>query len=238
MLAQATGNPRFAWLTTAWTHMTHHSSDSGEAITFPHIVYFAFACDTCIQMAFFSRDSQGGVSKLSRFGLSGFCEFITLYSDLQLGWSLKKTYRSPQELSNGVSHSTCTHRGWVDSRLLVVRSQIANLTSGLSFIHNLCCRCLNGSCKAILDIYTLKPFQRYKEHFKGRCFDPYNQTLNLWESRGTPKSPFQECECHPHTPSKWGCDINWPTFSKKWLLECATKNIKKFNIAFCTNRIS
>ncbi len=23
---------------------------------------------------------------------------------------------------------------------------------------------------------------------------------------GLPKSPFQECECHPHTPSKWGCD--------------------------------
>ncbi len=228
MLAQATGDHRLTWLTTAWTYMNHHSPNSGEATTFPHIVLYAFACSTYIQMAFFSWDSQGGVSKLFRFGLPGLWDFITPYSDLWLRWDLKQTYSSLQELSNGVLHSTCTYRGWVDSRLLVVGSQIVKLTSNLSFIHNLCYRCPNDSCKAIFDIYTLKPFQRYKEHFKGRCFDPYNQTLNFWESRGTPKSPFQECECHPHTPSKWGCDINWPTFSKKWLLECATKNIKKF----------
>ncbi len=39
-----------------------------------------------------------------------------------------------------------------------------------------------------------------------RFFDPYNRVLSFWESRRNPKSSFQECECHPHTPSKWGCD--------------------------------
>jgi hypothetical protein len=113
---------------------------------------------------FYSRDSKGGVLKLSRFGLSGLREPITLGSNLGLGWGLKQTCSSPQELSNGVLHSIYTNRDRVDSRLFVVRSQIASLTPSPSFAHNLCCRCPNGSCKAIFDIYTSRPFQRYKEH--------------------------------------------------------------------------
>jgi hypothetical protein len=74
------------------------------------------------------------------------------------------------------------------------------------FGHNLCYKCPNGSCEAIFDIYALIPFQRYEEYLKARCFDPCNRVLNFWKSRRTPKSPFRECECHPHTPSKWGCD--------------------------------
>jgi len=27
-----------------WTHLTHHGLDSGEATTFPHIVFFALLC--------------------------------------------------------------------------------------------------------------------------------------------------------------------------------------------------
>ncbi len=103
-----------------------------------------------------------------------------------------------------MSHSTCTHQGQVDSRLLVVGSQIASLTPGLSFDHNLCCKCPNGSCKAILGIYTSRPFQRYKEHLKARCFDPCNRTLNFQESRRTFKSHFRECEWRPHTSLKVG----------------------------------
>jgi hypothetical protein len=62
---------------------------------------------------FLSWDSQGGVLKLSRFELPGLWEVITPSSNLQLGWGLKKTCSSPQELSNGVSHSTYTHRDQV-----------------------------------------------------------------------------------------------------------------------------
>ncbi len=106
-----------------------------------------------------------------------------------------------------MSHSACTHQCRVDSRLLVVGGQIASLTPSLSFTHNLCCKCPNGSCEVIFDIYASRPFQRYKEHIKARCFDPCNRALNFWESLRTPKSPFRECAYHPHTPSKWGCDI-------------------------------
>jgi hypothetical protein len=35
----------------------------------------------------------------------------------------------------------------------VVRSQIASLIPDLSFCHNLCYKCLNGSCEFILDIH-------------------------------------------------------------------------------------
>jgi hypothetical protein len=41
---------------------------------------------------------------------------------------------------------------------LVVESQTANLTLGLSFGHNLCFKYPNESCEPILDIYTLIAF--------------------------------------------------------------------------------
>jgi hypothetical protein len=153
---------------------------------------------------FYSRDSQGGVLKLSWLRLSGLWELITPGSDLGLGWGLKKTCSSPQELSKGVSHSIFTHRDRVDSRLFVIGSQIDSLTPDLSFDHNLCCRCLNGSCETIFDIYTSRPFQQYKEHLKAMCFDLCNRALKLPESRRTPSSHFWECEFHPHTCLKVG----------------------------------
>jgi hypothetical protein len=153
---------------------------------------------------FYSRDSQGGVSKLSRFGLPRLWELITLGSDLRLGLGHKQTCISSQELSNGVSHSICTHQDQVDSRLFVVGSQTANLTPGPSLDHNLCCICPNGSCEAIFHIYTSSPFQRYKELFKARCFDFCNRALKLQESWRTLSSHFWECESHPHTCLKMG----------------------------------
>jgi hypothetical protein len=151
---------------------------------------------------FYSWDSQGGVSKLSRFELPGLWELITPGSDLGLGWGLKQTCSSPQELSNGVSHSNFSHRGRVDSRLFVVGSWIVNLTLGPSFDHNLCYRCPYGSCEPIFDIYTSRPFQRYKEHVKARCFDLCNRALKLQESRVSLILTLA---------SKWGCNIANPT---------------------------
>ncbi len=126
-----------------------------------------------------------------------------------------------------MSKSTCTHRVRVDSRLLVVGSQIASLTPGPSFDHNLCYKCSNDSCKAILDIYTSRPFQRYKEHLKARCFDPCNRTLNCWESQRTLKSHFWECEWRPHTSLKVGlrhistfAHLNSPFFQEWQFLFC------------------
>jgi len=111
---------------------------------------------------FFSRDSQSGVPKQSRFGLLGLWTLITPRPKLGSGRGLNQSCSSPRDLSNGVPHFTCTHRNRLDSRLLVVGNQTGSLTPGPSFDHNLCCICLNGSCEAILDIYTLRPFQWYK----------------------------------------------------------------------------
>ncbi len=97
----------------------------------------------------------------------------------------------------------------------MVRSQTTNLTPGPSFDHNSCYRCPNGSCRAILDIYTSRPFQWYKEHFNARCFDPYNGILSFQESRGAPKSHFRECEWRPHTSFKGGCDSHQRTSQSK-----------------------
>jgi hypothetical protein len=148
---------------------------------------------------YFSRDSQSGVPKLSRFGLLGVRVFVTSCSDLWLGWGLKQSCRSIQELSNAMLHFSYRHRNWVDSWLLVVGSQTASLIPSPSFAHNLSCKCPNGSCKAILDIYTSKPFQRHKEHSNARFFDPCNQALSFRESRRILSSHFWECEFHPHT---------------------------------------
>ncbi len=82
---------------------------------------------------FLSRDSQGGVLKLSRFGLLGLCKLITFCSNLWLEWGLKQTSSSLWELSNNLLHSTCTRQGQVNSWLLVVGSQIASLIFDLFF---------------------------------------------------------------------------------------------------------
>jgi len=172
-----------------------------------HLPPYSILCSSLPHLhpnGFFSPDSQSGVPKLSRFGLLELWTLITPRPKLGSGRALNQSCSSPRELSKGVSHFTCTHRNRVDSRLLVVGNQIASLTPGPSFDHNLCCRCSNGSCDAILDIYTLRPFQRYKERLNMRCFDPYNSALSFWESRRTPKSHFRECEWGPHTSLKVG----------------------------------
>jgi len=156
----------------------------------------------------FSQDSQSEVSKLSQFGLPGLWVFITSCPELGLGRGLKQSCSSPQELSDGASYFTCTHRDQVDSRLLVVGSQIANLIPGPSFDHNLCCRCPNGSCEAILDIYTPRPFQRYKKHLSARCFGPYNRTLSFRNPEGLPSPILGSVSGDLTLPSKWGYNKN------------------------------
>jgi hypothetical protein len=95
-----------------------------------------------------------GVLKSPRPGVLQLCETITSGLNLWLGRGLNQSCSPRWELSNGMSHTTYTQGNRVDSRLPVVGSQIANLTPDLSFGHNLCCRCPNGSCELILDIYN------------------------------------------------------------------------------------
>ncbi len=97
-------------------HKIHHSSNLGEATTFPLIVYYVPLHEAPIQMTFFPRRKSG--------------------------WFLMRGNRG-------------------DYWLLMVRTQIANLTFVLSFGHNLCFKCSNGSCEPILYIYVSIAFQWY-----------------------------------------------------------------------------
>jgi len=103
-----------------------------------------------------------------------------------LRWSLKQSCSFCWKLSNGIWHATYTQGNQGDSWLLVVKSQIDNLTLGLSFGHNLCFKCPNGSCEPILDIYIPRDFQWYKEIFHPMGFDPCNRSLKIQKSIVTP----------------------------------------------------
>jgi hypothetical protein len=82
-------------------------------------------------------------------------------------------------------HATCTQGNQGDSRLVVIGSQIDNLTLGPSFGHNLCFMYPNESCKPILDIKVPRAFQWYKEFFNPMSFDPCNHPLKIRKSIGT-----------------------------------------------------
>ncbi len=133
-----------------------------------------------------SRDSQVGVFKLPKLGLPWLWGPITLRVDLKLRWSLKQSCSPCREIFNGMSHATCMQVSRVGFRLLMLGSQIANLTPIFSFGHNLCFKCPNGWCEPISNIYILIDFQWYKELFNPLGFDPCNFFLNIRESTGTP----------------------------------------------------
>jgi hypothetical protein len=126
--------------------------------------------------------------------------------NLRLGQGLKKTCSSPWEFSNGVSHSTCTHHDQVDSQLLVVGSQIANLTPGPSFSHNLCYS---------VQMAHARPFRT--STFQDLSYDIKNTSMRgvltltivfwIFENFRRLPSPISESVSGDLTlPSKWGCD--------------------------------
>jgi hypothetical protein len=135
-------------------HKTHHGPDSGVS---HHLTPYSILCVTPQRghpNGFLSRDSQSGVLKLSRVGVLGLWDFVAPHPDLRSGRGLNQSCSPRKELFNAMSHSRSARWEQVDSRLLVVGNQTATLTPGPSFAHNLGCRCPNGSCEAILDIYT------------------------------------------------------------------------------------
>ncbi len=124
-----------------------------------------------------SRDSQIRGPKFPKLKLLWVWGPIFFCTNLWLRWGLNKSCSLHWELSNDVSHITWTQGNWGDSWLLVVGSQIVNLTPGPSFGHNLCFKHLNESCKPIWDIYVPRSFQWYKELFNLMGF-----VLKIWES--------------------------------------------------------
>jgi hypothetical protein len=127
-----------------------------------------------------------GVSKFPRLGFLQLWSPIILCANLWLQWGLSQSCSPCRELLNGMLHATCTWGNWINSWLLMVGSQIANLTPDLSFGHNLCFKCPNGLCKPISNIYISISFQWYKDLFNPMNFDPCNHLLKIWKSIGTP----------------------------------------------------
>jgi hypothetical protein len=153
MLGQATGT---------LDHKTHHGPDSGEATTFPHIVFFAPHFGDYMQMALFlgtPKLESRNCPEIVPSGVPGLWALITPDSQVGSQRGLNRTCSPRQDFSNAMLHSPFA--GWedVDSRLLLVRSQTGNLTPGPSFAHNLGDKCPNGQCEAIFDIYASRPFQ-------------------------------------------------------------------------------
>jgi hypothetical protein len=128
-------------------HKTHHGPNSGEATTILPIVYSVPLHRTCTRMTLFP-----GTPKLESrncpetvpVGILGLRELITPDFKVWLQRGVNQTCSPRRDLSNDVLHSQ--FGGWeeVDSWLLVVGSQIASLTPGPSFAHNLSYRCPNG----------------------------------------------------------------------------------------------
>ncbi len=188
----------------------------GEATTFPLIVYSVSGHGPTPKCHFVP-----GVPKFPQLRLLRLWGPIILRVYLRLRWRLKQSCSPHWELFNDMSHATCTLGNWGDSRLLVVGSQIVNLTLDPSFGHNLCLKCPNGSCKPILDIYVLRDFQWYKELFNPLSFDPWNYPLKILESTRTltpkveaPLGVWGFIPSHfPTLPGAWGVTPGLPSWS-------------------------
>ncbi len=187
-------------------HETHHGPDSGEATTFPHIVFSAPRFGDYIQMALFP-----GTPKLESrncpvivpVGVPRLWELITPDCGVWSRRGLNQSCSPRRDLFN-ILHSQFEGREEVDSRLLVVGSQTASLTPSPSFAHNLGDKCPNGQCEAIFDIYASRPFQWHQEHLNARCFGPCCRTLNIRESRRTPNPQLWKCWASPPHLAKVG----------------------------------
>jgi hypothetical protein len=161
-----------------------------------HLPPYSIFCDAhrdYIQMALFPgtpKLESRNCPETVQGGVPGLWELIT--PDFQV-WSRRgpnQTCSPRRDLSNDVSHSQFGGQQEVYSRRLVVGSQTASLTPGLSFAHNLSYRCPNDQCEVIFDIYASRPFQWHQEHPNARCFGPCCRSLNIRKSRRTPNPHF------------------------------------------------
>jgi len=123
-----------------------------------------------------------GVSKFPKLVFLRLWRPINLCLDLWLKWVLKKSCSIRQDLSNGMSHATYTQGNRGDSWLLVVRSQIGNLTFGPFFGHILCFKYSNGLCEPILNIYVPRSFNDTRNFSIRWVLTP---AIAFWKSIGT-----------------------------------------------------
>ncbi len=120
-----------------------------------------------------------GSSKFPKLG------FLWLYLQTS-DWGLNQSCSPHQELFNSMLHATYTQGNRIDSQLLMVENQIANLTPGPSFGNNLCFKLQIGHASPFWNIYVSIVFQWYKKIFNPLHFGPCNCSLNIRKSTGTP----------------------------------------------------
>ncbi len=196
MLGQATGT---------LDHETHHGPDSGVS---HHLTPYSIVCDSPRHprpMSLFPRTPKlesRNCPEIVPGGIPGLWELITPDCEVWLWRGLNQTCNPRRDLSNDVSHSQFRGRREVDSRLLVVGSQIASLIPGPSFAHNMGYRCSNDQCEAIFYIYASRPFQWHQEHLNARCFGPCCWALNIRESQRTPNPHFFQVLNFTPTPGQ------------------------------------
>ncbi len=158
MHGQATGKHGLTRFTTAKTW--------GKPPPSPLIVFSMPSHGTNTQTSFLSQDSQVGVPKFPKLGLPQLWGPITLCKDLRLRWGLKQSCSPCQELLKNMWHITCKQINRGDSWLLMIKSQIGNLTPGLSFGHNLCFK---------YQMNNASPF--YASTFQELCNDIKNSSI-------------------------------------------------------------
>jgi hypothetical protein len=177
------------------------------ATTILPIVYSATLRRTYIQVAQIPGTPEmesRNCPEIVPTGLPELWTAITLDCRLGSRRGLNRSCSPRRDLSNAMSHAQIGCREGIDSRLLVVGSQTANLTPGPSFAHNLGCRCPNCQCEGIFDIYFSRPLQRQQEHPNERCFAPCCRALNIRESRRAPNPHFSKCWASPPHLAKVG----------------------------------
>jgi hypothetical protein len=117
--------------------MTHHGPDSGGVTTILPIVFSMLLHRAHTQVVVCLGTPKVESRNCPDFGLSRLWDIIVSRPNLRSGRGLNQTCSPLRELSNAASHSPSARWERVDSRLLVVQSQTANLTPGPSFAHNL-----------------------------------------------------------------------------------------------------
>jgi len=167
--------------TSTSDHKTHHGPDSGEATTFPHIVFFA---TLYIQMALFPKTPKlesRNCPEIVPVGVLGLWTLVTPDCRVWSQQGLNQSCNPRRDLSNAMLHSQFGGQEEVDSRLFVVGSQTTNFTPSPSFTW-------------VADVQMAN----------ARCFGPWCRTLNIRESRRTPNPQLWECWASPPRLAKVG----------------------------------
>jgi hypothetical protein len=90
--------------------------------------------------------------------------------------------------------------------------------------HNLCLKCLNGSCEPTLDIYVPRDFQWYKKRFNPMGFDSCNRSLKIRDSNSQNESSFGSVSVHsltfPYTLGSMRCDSRASFLARTFVSPC------------------